>query len=426
MRLQEKLTKALEERKALVASITNAETREALDKIELEIRKKDIEIQGLKDAIEEEQHSNPENDPEARKAGAAPQGGLNPMATFNTAPQQRSEADDVYSTLEYRNAFKDYIMNGTPIPSQFIQKRSDQLTTVSDIGAVIPTTIQQKVIEDITVEGKILARITQTAFQGGIQIPISDINLTATWLESESVVSDEQKAEMNAKLTFSYHVLEAKVAIGLLSSTVSLPVFESTVVNQLKKAMTKALETAIVNGTGSGQPLGFTKYSLPSNQVIEMTSATIGTVGAWASVEAAIPEAYEDGVIYVMAKSTWEKYLNGMTDTTGQKIGLGKINEKGQKILNGREVLTVDKLPSFDSASNGDIFAAVVDLSQYCLNSNLAMYYKKYFNEDKNKWIHKALMIADGKMAIGKTGTGSTEKLVGAKGLIYIKKDVTE
>jgi len=80
-----------------------------------------------------------------------------------------------------------------------------------------------------------------------------------------------------------------------------------------------------------------------------------------------------------MAKKTWEMYLNGMTDTTGQKIGLGKINEKGQKILNGREVLTVDKFPSFISAQEGAIFGAVVDLSQYCLNSNLAMYYKKYF-----------------------------------------------
>ena len=39
------------------------------------------------------------------------------------------------------------------------------------------------------------------------------------------------------------------------------------------------------------------------------------------------------------------------------------------------------------------------------------MYYKKYFDEDKNKWIHKCLMIEDGKMAIGKN---SSNKLDGS------------
>ena len=49
-------------------------------------------------------------------------------------------------------------------------------------------------------------------------------------------------------------------------------------------------------------------------------------------------------------------------------------------------------------------------------------HYKKYFDEDKNKWIHKALTIADGKMAIGTIEKNGSTKLVGAKGLLYIKK----
>lgn len=424
MNYKELLKKALEKRDALVLGIEKAETNEALDKIELDLRKADLEIADLRAKIAVEEGTNP-TDPAARKpVEERKDEELNPLGTYGVgAPDNRKSGEDQYSSLEYRNAFKDYIVKGTPIPEKFAQKRADALTTVSDIGAVIPTTILNKVIEDMTVEGKILSRVTQTAFQGGIAIPISEVNPTATWLESEAVVSAEQKAKMEAKLTFSYHVLEAKIAIGLLSATVSLPIFESTVVKQLKKAMTRALETAIVSGTGSGQPLGITKHSLlPAGQIVTMDATSIGKVITWAGVEAKIPEVAEDSVIYVMNKATWEKYLNGMVDTTGQKIGLGKINEKGQKILNGREVLTTDKLPAFDTASSGDVFGAVVDLSQYMLNSNLAMYYKKYFNEDTNKWIHKALMIADGKMAIGTVGDTGSEKLVGAEGLIYLKK----
>lgn len=356
---------------------------------------------------------------------AQPQGGFNPISTYRVGEQRNTNVDDIFSTLEYRQAFRDYVVNGTPIPESYRQQeeqRADALTVVGEIGAIIPTTILNKVIEDLTVEGKVLSRVTQTSYQGGVQIPISEVAPIATWLADESTVSNEQKAKMEAKISFGYHVLEAKVAIGLLSSTVSLPLFESTVVKQLKKAMIKAIEDSIVSGTGSGQPKGFTKYTLPEAQQIKMTAETIGTVKAWAEVEAAIPESYEDSCIYVMSKTTWEKYLNGMVDSTGQKVGLGKINEKGQKILNGREVLTLDKFKSFDAAITGDIFGAVINLNDYILNSNLAMYYKKYFNEDKNKWIHKCLMIADGQMAIGNDSTG---KLVGAGGLLYLKKAAT-
>jgi HK97 family phage major capsid protein len=431
MNKKELLAQLTEKRKALISQIDGAETRDALDKLELDLRKVDLQIADLNAQIAVEENNNPTADPAARNAsGAASAGGLNPIATYVPGAAgggvDNRSVEDIYSSMEYRNAFKDFIVKGTPIPDKFVQKRANELTTVTDIGAVIPTTILNQVIEDMTIEGKILSRITQTAFQGGIAIPISEVNPTATWLASESVVSEEQKAAMNAKLTFSYHVLEAKIAIGLLSATVSLSIFENTVIKQLKKAMTRALETAIVSGSGVGQPLGFTKHSLlPSDQIVEIKEADMGTVKAWAGVEAKIPETAEDSVIYVMSKATWEKYLNGMVSTTGQKIGLGKINEKGQKILNGREVLTVDKFASYDAANVGDIFGAVVDLSQYMMNSNLAMYYKKYFNEDTNKWIHKALMIADGKMAIGTVGEVGSEKLVGAKGLIYLKKAAT-
>lgn len=424
MNYLEMLQKAREKREALCTSIRSAKTTKELDDLELELRKLDIEIKDLEEKVQAES----DDAAKRSKDEGDPVGGLNPLTTYRgntTEPNRRSSDEDIYSSMEYRQAFRNYVVSGTPIPEQFKQEqRSDALTVVGDVGAVIPTTIMNKVIEDLTVEGKLINRITQTTFQGGVQIPISDINPTATWLESENVVSDEQKAEMNASVKFLYHTLEAKVAIGLLTSTVTLGVFESTVVKQLKKAMIKAIETAIVSGTGSGQPKGFTKYELPTEQMIEFTDKEIGTVTGWARAEAAIPEAYEDSEIYMMNKQTWEMYLNGMTDTNGQKIGLGRINEKGQKILNGREVLTTDKLPGYDNASDGEIFGALINLEDYILNSNLAMYYKKYWNEDKNKWIHKALMIADGQMAIGEVGELENKKLVGAKGLIYLKKKV--
>ena len=405
-----------------------------------ELRSINKEIDTLNDEIAELRSmidSLPDENNDGNEAGVDPtdlnQRGanqiFNPIATFNNVNSTRTQQDeeDIYSTLEYRQAFRNYVVSGTPIPEEYRQheqRSENEITLVGDVAAVIPTTIMNKVIEDLTVEGKIISRITQTSIQGGVEIPVADINPTATWLASETEVSKEQKAKLDAKIKFGYHLLEARVAIGLLTATVTLPVFENTVVRQLKKAMIRAIESAVISGTGSGQPKGLTTYSLPTNQIVKMTANTIGTVKQWAEVEATIPETVEDdNLIYIMNKATWEKYLNGMTDTTGQKIGLGRINEKGQKILNGREVLTTDKFPSFDAADVDATFGCVVNLSQYMLNSNLSMYYKKYYNEDTNKWIHKALMIVDGQMAIGEVNTTlRNKKLVGAEGLIYLKK----
>ncbi|MTN45501.1 phage major capsid protein [Turicibacter sanguinis] len=426
--MKKKLEEMLQKKEARKAELVE-QSKTSEDVVEL--RSIHAEMDGLNDEIAELRGMlaalpNEDNQVAAQTSEEPQARSFNPIATYSTGNQtiKRHQEEDIYATVEYRTAFMNYVTKGTPIPEEYRNQndeaRSNELTVVGDVAAVVPTNLLNQVIEDITVEGKILARVTQTSLKGGVEIPISEINPTATWLNSESTTSDEQKAKMAAKISFGYHVLEAKVALGLLTATVSLPVFEATVVKQLKKAMLRAIEASIVEGTGSGQPLGFTKFSnLPEDQIVTFTADTIGTVAQWAEAEAAIPEAHEDSVIYVMSKKTWEKYLNGMTDSTGQKIGLGRINEKGQKLINGREVLTTDRFPGFDKCDDEGIFGAIIDLSQYMLNSNLAMYYKKYFNEDTNKWIHKALMIVDGKMAAGNDSTG---KLVGAEGLIYLKK----
>lgn len=435
MNKKELLKQAIEKRKALYESIKKAATNEELDKIELDIRKADIEIKTLEEQIQAEANDEGNGeDPSIRNLGDDPEtrGGFQPLSTYRRSAQpgtnnDAGENDDIYSSMEYRQAFKNYVVNGTPIPEQFrAEERADSLTVVGNVAAVIPTTIMNRVIEDLTVEGKILSRITQTSFQGGVEIPISEVNPTATWLESEETDSDEQKVKMEAKIKFTYHVLEAKVAVGLLSSTISLAVFETTIVKNLKKAMIRALEKAIVSGTGSGQPKGFTKYTLPTSQVVTMTTAEMGTVKGWAKAEAAIDEAHDsDPLVYAMNKTTWDTYVNSMVDSNGQKIGLGRLDEKGRKILNGREVFITDQIKGMDAASEGDIVGALVNLEDYLLNSNLAMYYKKWFDEDTNKWKHKALMIADGQMAVGEVGTGGNKKLVGAGGLVYIKKAAT-
>ena len=48
-----------------------------------------------------------------------------------------SAEDDMFASLEYRNAFKNYIINGTPIPDKF--KNAAETTTSTTAGTTVPT-----------------------------------------------------------------------------------------------------------------------------------------------------------------------------------------------------------------------------------------------------------------------------------------------
>lgn len=429
--LEARLRELLEQRAGFAARYATAASMEDLDALDLELRRVESEIGITRSELE----AMPEENSEEGEDGSAvvqpqpiSQRGLNPLASYSyrgTIATAQEDEQDIFGTLEYRRAFMNYVVSGTPIPEEYRQamteNRAAEFSLVTDVTAVIPTNLMNRAIEDLTVEGNILNRVTQTNYQGGVSMPIDEINPTVTWLSADETVSAEQKAEMKASVTFAYHILEARISIGILAATVALSVFENQIVKKIKTAVIRELEKCIITGDGSGKPKGITTYTVPTEQVVSMSAEQVGTVPAWAAMEAALPEAYEADAVYVMNKATWELYLNGMTDTNGQRIGLGKINEKGQKILNGRPVVTTDTLPAYDTCGSGSVFAALCDLSQYILNSNLNMYYKKYFDENDNKYKHKVLMIVDGKLAAGNNSKGT---LVGAKHLILAKNTV--
>ena len=103
--------------------------------------------------------------------------------------------------------------------------------------------------------------------------------------------------------------------------------------------------------------------------------------------------------------------MAGMVDLQGQpvaRVTMG-IGGKQERTFLGYPVEVVDYLPSFDAATAGDEFLVFGDLSEWVLNSNLQLTYRKYYNEDTDEWIEKSTLIADGKVA-------------DAAGFIFLKK----
>lgn len=320
--------------------------------------------------------------------------------TTTQEPEQRTTEVDKYDTQEYRKAFMDYVTRGEK--GQVLEFRADAVTSLTDVGAVIPTTILNKIVEKMSSYGQIWARVTKTAIQGGVQIPVASAKPSATWVAA-GTMSDKQKKEVKGTISFSYHKLQCRVAVELVAGTVAMPIFESTITENIAEAMIKALEAAIINGTGVGEPLGITKdTTIPAAQIVEVALADISKYKTWTNLMGKMPRAYRSGMTLIMNDADWNNHIVGMVDSNGQpvaRVTYGLDGTIAERFI-GREVIPVeDLLPSADAAVAGDVIAILCKLPDYMVNSNMQLTYRKYFNEDTDEWIDKATLIADGKLA---------------------------
>lgn len=303
---------------------------------------------------------------------------------------------DMYDSVEYRKAFMNNVINGTPIPEKFTN--ADVNTKTSDVGSVIPTTILEKIIEKMEATGMILPLVTKTSYQGGMSIPTSSVKPVATWV-AEGSGSDKQK-KATGSITFNYYKLRCAVSISFEVSVVTLGVFETAIINNIAEAMTKALEQAIISGSGTGQPKGVLTETVIAGQDIEIAAAAEPDYETLINAEAALPLAYESEAVWCMTKKTFMKFI-GMVDSQKQPIARVNYGLAGrpERTLLGRTVILNDYMTSLGTTIENDtVVAFLFNFKDYVLNTNYNITVKRYEDNDTDDQVTKAIMLVDGKV----------------------------
>lgn len=293
------------------------------------------------------------------------------------------ENKDIFSTVEYRQAFMNYALKGEAIPTEY----RTAVTKTSDVGAVIPSTVLNTIIEKIEATGMILPLVTRTAVKGGVSIPTSSVKPVATWV-AEGAGSTKQN-KTTGSITFAYHKLRCAVAVTLETDLMALSAFEAALISNVVEAMVKALEQAIINGEGTGCPKGILKETPESGQEITKAKIDYATL---CELEAALPFEYENGAVYVMSKKSFMEFV-GMTDTAGQPIARVNygIGGRPERTLLGRNVVICNYLPA-------EVHSFLFNFKDYVLNTNYQIGLKKYEDNETDDIVTKAIMIADGKV----------------------------
>lgn len=380
------------------------------DEIE-EIR---AEISALESA---EQRQTPPDNADLHNAGI--------VGSFTQPAAQSSQRSDenILESKEYRTAFMRYFQRGIEIPAELRAKVADYMAqlpaearandaiSTANNGAVIPLTIMREVINTIRVRyGNLYNKVRKTAVPGGVEYPIGDLQADFDWI-TESTVSVEKGIGGTATVSFKYHTLELRIAQTFLSALLSIEAFESRITEVIAIAYLKAMDTAIVKGSGVGQPLGIlndSRITGAAGHTISMTEAQISDWTQWRKrFFANLPLGYRYGE-FIFSSATVDAYLETMADgnnnpifrqATGLEVNDGDSRDPNGRFF-GRSVSLVEPniLPDFATASSNDVIGIFWQPDEYAVNENFGFMMRRYFDERSNKWINKALAVVDGKV----------------------------
>lgn len=328
-------------------TVAEIETRAAEIKNEIatnsaaDVEALNIEAEGLRQAKE--------NAVEKRNDGAK----FNVITGANFEGAKNVEnAADVFATAEYRNAFfktlKGETLNGAELVAwnkAQAEKRADAFASTSNAAAVIPTQTLNEVIKKARTMGGIMSVCRGFNIPANLSVPVATPSAAASW-HTEGAKVDGEKPDV-ANVAFAAYEIMKVFSISAAVKRMSIPAFESYLIDELANCVVACLANGVVNGTGTAQGKGVltgVTWTKNTNYVEVAKASSI----AYADVVKAISllkRGYAKNAKFAMNNVTLYNTFYGMLDSDGRPIFTPDVqNDRVGKIL-GFEVVVDDYMP---------------------------------------------------------------------------------
>lgn len=403
MNMKEKLQKMLatkqEQRNTLNAEMINSDSKEeraAIGETLTKLAQEIADIEAMLKDVDQPADEGADGNGDPRSAVV-----VGSMRSATAARGTESEA--------YRSAFKSFIASGN---RKELRAAAGNTTNADNVGSVIPANLLKQIMEKIESVGTIYKLVTHTAYPVGQTIPREATKPVATWVGVATQSSGEGLGSTVAKgvtldtaIVFAHFKLRCEVAMTEEVASMSLPAFEALFVKNVSLAMLRAIEFAIVEGTGVGMPTGILTATAPAGQALELAKAKKLGYDDLCAAEAAIPARYEAGAKWCMTKKTFMSFI-GMVDTNGQPIARVNygIDGKPERTLLGRDVVLYEpqansKLGNYaETVTANTLFAFIFDFGDYTLNNNYDLGIQHKIDWDNEDHRTKAVAAYDGKV----------------------------
>lgn len=278
--------------------------------------------------------------------------------SLNAETKGDEEKDDGAEQREER-AFAAYI-RGVVLHER---AGEDVNLTKSDNGAVIPSTIANKIIKRVTDICPIYALATKYNVGGNLTIPYYD--------------ETEQKIQMNYATEFQeltstsgkFKSIELKGFLAGALSKVSQSLVNNSqfdivsfVINAMAVTIAKFIENEMLNGT-ENKIVGLSSAKQVKNAAKQNEITTDDLI----DLQEEVPDLFQDGAVFIMNRET-RKHLRKLKDNEGRYILNPDATAKWGYTLFGKDIYTSAQMPKMEAGKAavyyGDMSGLAIKISE--------------------------------------------------------------
>lgn len=262
--------------------------------------------------------------------------------------RNKEEAEE----LEER-AFEDYI-RGTLTE----ERAADSNFTFADNGAVIPTSIANKIIDKVVEISPIYALATKYNVGGTLTIPYYDAStgdITMAYAEEFTELTSTSGSFKSISLKgFLAGVLTLVSKSLLNNSNFNLLNF---VINKMAQNIAIWIENECINGT-SGKIEGLSAIT----PTVTSAKATSVTADELIDLQESIPDMYQANAIWIMNKKTRTE-IRKLKDSDGQYLLNKDVSARWGYTLLGKDVYISDNMPEMKGGNRAIIYGDLSGLA---------------------------------------------------------------
>lgn len=261
---------------------------------------------------------------------------------------QAAASISTHDTPEYRSAFFKNLL-GKPLTegeqrsfnAAQAEKRADVFNTLSNSAAVVPDKTLNEVIRPARGVNGLFGEVRLFNVPANLSVPVGTPTDAASWHVEGSNV--DRKNITTTSVTFSAYELIKVLSMSAAVRRMDIGAFEGYLTEELRNAIADAIGAAIVNGTGSGQPMGIL------SGVTWNASNTISTKALTAdnllALIAKLPSAYAGGAKFAMSTATLFGSIYPLKDGNGAYL-FTDAESGGMRRLFGFPVVLDDNIPA--------------------------------------------------------------------------------
>ena len=251
---------------------------------------------------------------------------------------------------------KNYNVNGAEYRSAWVKDlmgkelNTEERAALTSANAVIPTGIAEEVYS-IVEASPLVDAVDVSHITGYVTFPVETAASDAAWVAMGTAATDG--TDTLTPITLNAYKLIKTVEITADISAMSVAAFEKWIVARLADKILKAVNNAILNGTGASQPSGIFKVKNSATGTFTKAGMTYKDL---MKVLAALPTGYAANGTLVMNRALFYGDVLGMTDSNGQKVCVADAQSPAKFNVLGYPVIIDDNCPA-DKLLFGDLKA---------------------------------------------------------------------